>query len=241
MANKFTDSFSTLRNQTASQCKLFILTITLLTCADGRPTLDGILLDVDTKAALQLAEAMDPTANPCEDFFQYACGGWIKDNPIPTSESGWSQFDITNKKLLHVLEGILQEPISETDPIPMRFAREMFADCILDCILVTAAIETIGLKPLTDYLSLFGGWPMTLDHWDESTFDWKKASASAFTTFNLPLLVDFYNDLDSNNTQHTAIYVDQESLSLPRSILVDLNDSPVIATAYIELTRRLFS
>lgn len=56
-------------------------------------------------AALQLAEAMDPTANPCEDFFQYACGGWIKDNPIPTSESGWSQFDITNKNLLHILEG----------------------------------------------------------------------------------------------------------------------------------------
>ncbi len=101
--------------------------------------------------------------------------------------------------------------------------------------LILAAIETIGLTPLTDYLSSFGGWPMTLSHWDESTFDWKKASASAFTTFNLPLLVDFSNDLDSNNTQSTAIYVDQESLSLPRSILVDLNDSPVIVTAYIEL------
>jgi predicted metalloendopeptidase len=101
--------------------------------------------------------------------------------------------------------------------------------------LILAAIETVGLKPLTDYLSLFGGWPMALDHWDESNFDWKKASASAFTTFNLPLLVDFFNDLDSNNTQRTVIYVDQESLFLPRSILVDLNESPVIATAYIEL------
>lgn len=77
---------------------------------------------------------------------------------------------------------------------------------------------------------------MALSHWDESNFDWKKASASAFTTFNLPLLVDFFNDLDSNNTQRNIIYVDQESLNiLPRSVLVDLEDQPDIATAYIEL------
>lgn len=59
MANKFTDSFSNLRNQTASKCKLFIWTITsfmLLTFADGRPTFDGILLDVDTKGKIQLRQ-----------------------------------------------------------------------------------------------------------------------------------------------------------------------------------------
>ena len=56
-------------------------------------------------AAIQLTEAMDPTANPCQDFFQYACGGWIKKNPIPTSKSGWSQFDIMYQKLTHILKG----------------------------------------------------------------------------------------------------------------------------------------
>ena len=98
------------------------------------------------------------------------------------------------------------------------------------------AIETIGLTPLTDYLSLFGGgWPMTLDNWDGSNFDWKMDSASAFTTFNLPLLVDFFNDLDNKNTQRNVIYVDQETLFLPRSVLVDLEDNPDIAKAYIKL------
>ena len=76
---------------------------------------------------------------------------------------------------------------------------------------------------------------MTLDHWDGSTFDWKKASASSITTYNLPLLVDFLNDFDSKNTQRTAIYVDQHSLFLPRSVLVNLEDNQDIATAYIEL------
>lgn len=42
---------------------------------------------------------MDPTANPCEDFFQYACGGWIKKNPIPASKSSWDQMDFLNDDL----------------------------------------------------------------------------------------------------------------------------------------------
>lgn len=54
---------------------------------------------------MELAEAMDATADPCQDFFQYACGGWIKKNSIPTSKSGWSQFDILNQKLTQDLTG----------------------------------------------------------------------------------------------------------------------------------------
>lgn len=76
---------------------------------------------------------------------------------------------------------------------------------------------------------------MTLDNWDGSDFDWKRESASALTTFNLPILVDIFNDLDNNNTQRNAIYVDQEQLFLPRSILIDLENNHDIETAYSKL------
>lgn len=48
---------------------------------------------------------MDTMADPCNDFFQYACGGWIKKHPIPTSKSSWSQFDVVSQKLTHALSG----------------------------------------------------------------------------------------------------------------------------------------
>jgi len=34
--------------------------------------------------------AMDRTADPCQDLYQYSCGGWMKDNPIPGDQASWS-------------------------------------------------------------------------------------------------------------------------------------------------------
>ena len=34
--------------------------------------------------------AMDRTADPCQDLYQYSCGGWMKNNPIPGDQASWS-------------------------------------------------------------------------------------------------------------------------------------------------------
>ena len=42
--------------------------------------------------AAEIIQSADFTVDPCQDFYQFACGGWIKSNPIPDGKSSWNTF-----------------------------------------------------------------------------------------------------------------------------------------------------
>jgi putative endopeptidase len=52
---------------------------------------------------------IDRTADPCVDFYQYACGGWMANNPIPTDQSGWGAFNLLADRNRTILRGILEK------------------------------------------------------------------------------------------------------------------------------------
>src|SRR5579884_2859885 len=52
--------------------------------------------------------AMDRSVDPCVDFFAYACGGWIKNNPIPPDQSAWDLYSKMEDENKTQLRGILE-------------------------------------------------------------------------------------------------------------------------------------
>ena len=59
--------------------------------------------------ASAILNAMDDAVHPCDDFYQFACGGWIKSNPIPASESRWNTFAVLRKQNEVVIKNVLGE------------------------------------------------------------------------------------------------------------------------------------
>ncbi|KAF6345103.1 membrane metalloendopeptidase like 1 [Rhinolophus ferrumequinum] len=67
-------------------------------------------------AAARILQNMDLSQEPCDDFYQYACGGWLWRHVIPETNSRYSVFDILRDKLEVILKGVLENSASKDRP-----------------------------------------------------------------------------------------------------------------------------
>jgi putative endopeptidase len=99
--------------------------------------------------AADVLGAMDPEADPCQDFYRYACGGWLERTKIPADQSRWmrsfSTVDERNQKIVReILEAAGKSPGTNPDTAKIG---NYYGSCMDE-----AAIETAGLAPLQPLL-----------------------------------------------------------------------------------------
>jgi len=79
-------------------------------------------------------------------------------------------------------------------------------------LIMTDAIEELGVTPLIKILDSYGQWPLTVSNWTEDRFDWRKLTASIRNTFGLSFLFEVSNFVDFNNTEFSTIYVSRKNI-----------------------------
>jgi len=96
---------------------------------------------------------LDPSTAPCQDFFQYANGGWLKTHPIPADHASWAVFDEVEERNLQILRQVLEDAAASRAPrgsVPQKVGA--FYASGMD----NRAIEKAGLAPLKAELARLG-------------------------------------------------------------------------------------
>jgi putative endopeptidase len=160
--------------------------------------------------------AMDRSADPCVDFYQFACGGWIRNNPIPPDQASWSTYgkmqDDNRVLLRELLEGLSRGGASRT-PNQQRIG-DYYGACMAE-----ADLDRRGTSPLRPQLEAIAGIT--------SVSDLATVVAESHRSMLVlsPMLFSLRAVQDARDSTETIAQIDQSGLGLPDRDYY-LNDDP---------------
>ncbi|NXE86519.1 ECEL1 protein, partial [Menura novaehollandiae] len=186
------------------------------------------------RASRFLSANMDATIDPCQDFYSFACGGWLRRHGIPEDKLVYGTIGAIAEQNEAKLRALLSRPVRRRARASAeRKVKEFFRSC-----LDRAEIDRLGPRPMLEVIGECGGWDAPPDRRDINELLYKTQGVySAAVLFSLTV------SLDERNTSRYVIRIDQDGLTLPERTLYLGQDeeSEKILAAYRVFMERLLT
>lgn len=162
----------------------------------------------------KMLENIDPEVDPCDNFYEYACGGWVKKTVIPEDRSSYSSFTVLREQVQVILKELFEREKSNTDVASITKVKDFHASCI-----DLEKIEERDATPYVNLLTSLGGWPVLGSNaggnWSESAYVLEELMGRLSGEFNNDVIVSSWVSADDKNSERYILKVDQPSLGMP--------------------------
>lgn len=177
--------------------------------ADDSQTSNLCLTPDCIKTAARMLESIDNSIDPCEDFFEYACGTWNRLNAIPDDTPNYSTFRKLDDQLQATLKDLLEKPLKSDDIVAIKYAKNLYQSC-----LDTSIIEERQDVPLQALLQDLKGWPVLEPNWTSKGFDLADLLGK-LKLYNHIVLINHWVSSDDKQSEVNIVQLDQGQLGMP--------------------------
>jgi putative endopeptidase len=173
---------------------------------------------------------MDLSVKPGENFYLYANGGWLKNNPVPSSKTRWGTFDVLREESSKRMQALLLEASKKAATNPQM---QKIGDFYLSG-MDTVAIDKLGYEPIKADLQRIEAISNVDDLLKEIAYLKTSGAGSA--------LFGFFLAQDRKNVTQYVPQLTQGGTALPDRDYYLKNDtrSNSIRKAYVEHLEKMF-